>query len=148
MRANTQTIGHLSWAARARLTLIAGMTALSVMALAPLHAGAQSAKVAGFAQVPHAEKIHANLLDLDVQVQQRAMSLTQAASIMAMHTAGDGIRVDIVMTYVDDRVLDDMRNMGLSIDHVSATHRRVAASPQWLAISPCFMMWLRSTLSR
>ena len=53
---------------------------------------------------------------------------------MAMNTVGEGIRVDIVMNRVDDSVLDDMRDMGLSIQRVSETHRRISAVVDDIAV--------------
>ena len=134
MRANTQSTGHLSWADRVQLKLIAGVAALFMVALNPLQASAQSAKFSVFNEIPHAEKINANLLELEDQVQQGAMSLTRAAARMAMNTTGEGIQVDIVMRRVDDAALDDMRDMGLSIQHVSAAHRRVTAVVDDIAV--------------
>jgi hypothetical protein len=98
-----------------------------MIALTPLDASAEHAKVEAFSKAPHAEKINVNLLDLEHQVRQGATSLTRGASRMAMHTAGAGIRVDIVMHRIDQDVLDNMRDMGLSMQHVSETHRRISA---------------------
>ncbi|ETW98199.1 MAG: hypothetical protein ETSY1_19735 [Candidatus Entotheonella factor] len=127
MRAKTQNTEHLSWSERIQWTLIAGGTALLMAALTPPPAWAENAKFAVFSDVPHAEKIHANLLDLDAQVQQETLPLPEVATRMAMNTAGEGIQVDLVMNRVDDGVLDDLRDMGLSIQHVSPTHRRITA---------------------
>jgi hypothetical protein len=98
-----------------------------MIALMPLDASAAHAKVEAFSKAPHAEKINVNLLNLAQQVQQGATSLTRGASRMAMRTAGAGIRVDIVMHHIDEDVLDNMRDMGLSMQHVSETHRRISA---------------------
>jgi len=134
MRASTQTTGYLRWADRVQLKLIAGVAALWMGALAPPQTWAENAKIEAFSKAPHAEKINANLLDLEAQVRQGAMSLARAATRMAMHTARGGIQVEIVMNRVDDRVLDDMRDMGLSIQHVSETHRRVTAVVDDIAV--------------
>jgi hypothetical protein len=134
MRANPQHSGHLCWAERVRFNLFGGVAALLMVALTPSHASADDAKVEAFSNAPHAVKINANLLNLENQVRQGAMSLTRAATRMAMHTAGEGIEVDIVMHDVDDDVLDDMRQMGLSIQHVSKRHRRITAVVDDIAV--------------
>lgn len=134
MRANTPTTGHFSWADRVPFNVIAGAAALFVATLTPPHALGQSAKVAAFSDAPYAEKINANLLGLEDRVQQGAMSLSRAATRMAMNTAGEGVQVEIVMNHVDDGVLDDMHDMGLSIQHVSKTHRRVSAVVDDIAV--------------
>ncbi len=134
MQANTQTTEPLGWADRVQLKLIAGLAALFMVALAPPHISAENAKIEAFSKAPYAEKINANLLDIEDQVRQGATSLTRAATGMAMRTANGGIQVEIVMNRVDDGVLDDMRDIGLSIQHVSETHRRVTAVVDDIAV--------------
>jgi PKD repeat protein len=100
----------------------------------PPHAAAENAKVEAFSHAPYAEKINLNLLDLENQVRHGATSLTRAATRMAMNTAGEGIRVDIVMNRVDEDVLDELRDLGLFIQHVSETHRRISAVVDDIAV--------------
>ena len=74
MCANPQDTGPLSWADRMQFTWIAGVATLLMVALTPLHASAENAKVEAFSKTPHAEKINVNLLVLEDQVRQGAMS--------------------------------------------------------------------------
>ena len=124
MRAAKQVKGHWSW----------GVAALLMVALTSPYTSAENAKAAAFSKGPQAEKIHVNLLDLADQVRRNTRSLGQAATEMAVQTVGEWIEVEIVMNRVDDRVLDDMRAMGLSIHHVSETYRRVMAAVDDIAV--------------
>ncbi|PON17743.1 hypothetical protein C2W62_11550 [Candidatus Entotheonella serta] len=128
------TAGHLSWADRLQSQWIAGLTALFMVALTTPQASADNAKVEAFSTAPYAEKINLNLLNLEDQVQQGTMSLSRAATEMAIHTSGSGLQVEIVMNHVDDDVLDEMREMGVSIQYVSTTHRRVTAVVDDIAV--------------
>ena len=119
---------------RIALTLITGVAVLLIAALAPAQTLAQNAKLEAFSKAPQAKKIHLNLLQLESQKQRDVTSLTRAATSMAMQAASEGVQVDIVMRYIDDAVLDDMRDMGLSILHVSATHRRLTAVVDDMAV--------------
>jgi hypothetical protein len=135
MHANPQHTGHLSWVDRLPFNLlIASVTTLLMTVVTPPHAAAENAKVEAFSHAPYAEKINLNLLDLENQVRHGATSLTRAATRMAMNTAGEGIRVDIVMNRVDEDVLDDLRDLGLFIQHVSDTHRRISAVVDVIAV--------------
>ena len=134
MRAKTQGPASGRRSNRISSKLMAGIAGLLIAALAPTLALAQSAKVEAFAKTLQAEKIHLNLLQLETYIQQRAMSFTQAATRMAMQASGEGVQVDILMHHIDEGALDDMRAMGLSIQHVSATHRRITAVVDNMAV--------------
>jgi hypothetical protein len=133
MRDNPQHAKSLCWANRVPLRFVAGVAALVVI-LTPAMTSADNAKVRSYAKAPHAEKINTNLLELEDQVRQGAISLSRAATRMAIQTTGEGIQVDIVMNRIDDDVLAAMREMGLSIQYVSEAHRRLTAIVDDLAV--------------
>lgn len=126
MRTSVQYTGQASWADRIKLKFIAGVAALFMAALAPQHAWADDPRVTALSKAPQAEKINANLLDLESRVRLGNMSLTRAASEMAMvNSVGEGLQIDLLMNRIDDNVLDDLRRIGMSIGHVSETHQRI-----------------------
>ncbi len=97
-------------------------------ALMPLHASADNAKVEALSKAPHAEKINTNLLELEGQVRQGNLSLTRAASEKAIVSSVDeGLQIEILMNRLDDNVIDELRQLGVSIRHISETHLRVMA---------------------
>ncbi len=127
MRSSVEQAGRATWADRVKLKFIAGVAALFMVALAPQYASANDPRVEALSNVPHAEKINANLLDLEGRVRQGNTSLTRAANEMAMVNAADeGLQVDLLMNRIDADVLDELREIGMSIRHVSESHQRIA----------------------
>lgn len=128
MRASVQQARRATWADRVKLKFISGVAVLFMAALNPMHATAGDSKLSVLSNIkaPHAEKINANLLDLESRVRQGNLSLTRAASEMAMVSAvGEGLQIDMLMNHIDDDVLDSLRQIGVSIRYVSETHQRV-----------------------
>lgn len=119
----TQHGGHRL--ARPWRQALTGMSVLCIMALAPPPGYAGHPKVEPYAHASEAEKINLGLLQLEQEMQQQ-LSFTQAAASRAYGTQGDGVKLDILMHYVDADVEAQLVQAGAEIRHVSMVHRRVS----------------------
>ena len=116
---------------RRRLTrpwrqVLTGMSVLCIMALAPLSGYAGHPKVEPYSQASEAEKINLGLLQLEQEMRQQQLSFTKAATSRAYGTQGDGVKLDILMRYVDTNVEAQLVQAGAELRHVSMAHRRVS----------------------
>ncbi|HEY7710166.1 MAG TPA: hypothetical protein VIG57_09055, partial [Candidatus Entotheonella sp.] len=105
---------------------LTGMGVLCIMALAPLPGYAGHPKVDPYTQASEAEKINLGLLQLEQEMRQQQLSFTKAAVSRAYGTQGDGVKLDILMRYVDADVEAQLVQAGAEIRHVSMAHRRVS----------------------
>ncbi|MDH3602659.1 MAG: hypothetical protein OEU26_23845, partial [Candidatus Tectomicrobia bacterium] len=105
---------------------LSGMSVLCIMALAPQPAHAGHPKVEQYTQASDAEKINLGLLQLEQEMRLQQLSLTQAAASRAYGTQGDGVKLDLLMRYIDVDVEAQLVQAGAEIRHVSRVHRRVS----------------------
>jgi len=106
--------------------VLTGMSVLCIMALAPLSGYAGHPKVEPYSQASEAEKINLGLLQLEQEMRQQQLSFTKAATSRAYGTQGDGVKLDILMRYVDTNVEAQLVQAGAELRHVSMAHRRVS----------------------
>ena len=113
---------------------LTGMSMLGIMALAPQPGHADHPKIKQYTQVSEAEKINLGLLQLEQEMQLRQLSLTKAAASRAYGTQGDGIKLDLLMRYVDADAEAQLVQAGAEIRHVSIAHRRVSVVVEYPSV--------------
>jgi hypothetical protein len=99
---------------------------MCILTLAPQPGYAGHPKVEKYTQASEAEKINLGLLQLEQEMRLQPISLTKAAASRAYGTQGDGVKLDILMRYIDADVEAQLVQAGAEIRHVSMAHRRVS----------------------